>query len=78
MTITWTGKTTDGRKVYTAEGRNYKEVYEDINERYGYATVIDEDIDNQDKSEWSDEQYKDAIENSKAQCYYHDFEEDEA
>ena len=43
MTILWTGKTTDMKKVYIAEGETYKELYEEIQEKYGYDAIIDKD-----------------------------------
>ena len=70
--IKWTGKTTDGNKKYIAEGSTYEEVYDHINEKYGYGLVLDDE--EEDRTEWTEEQYKEAIEESTSECYYHKFE----
>lgn len=70
--IKWTGKTTDGNKKYTAEGSTYEEVYDHINEKYGYGLVLDDE--EEDRTDWTEEQYKEAIEESTSECYYHEFE----
>lgn len=40
--IRWIGQTTDYNKQYTAEGESYKAVYEQIQDKYGTTTIIDE------------------------------------
>lgn len=40
--IIYTGKTTDMKKIYRAEGSTYEEVYNNFVEKYGYD-VLDED-----------------------------------
>lgn len=41
--IQWTGKTTDGSRRYTSAGNTFKEIYEDIQNKYSYDAVIDAD-----------------------------------
>ncbi|TDM15688.1 hypothetical protein [Macrococcus bovicus] len=72
--IKWTGKTTDGRKAYTAEAQTYKDLYAEINDKYGYGNIIDEEYEDADRSKWTEEDYKEAIEESRSEAYYHDFE----
>ncbi|TDM12645.1 hypothetical protein [Macrococcus bovicus] len=72
--IKWTGKTTDGRKVYTAEAQTYKDLYAEINDKYGSGNIIDEEYEDADRSKWTEEDYKEAIEESRSEAYYHDFE----
>ncbi|PKE18644.1 hypothetical protein [Macrococcoides caseolyticum] len=110
MTILWTGKTTDMKKVYTAEGETYKELYEEIQDKYGNDKIIDKDafeiklleVNNEDLDQYeitsdgignwelyetfenkeglrrlSDVNYREIIENSDSQAYYHEFELEE-
>ncbi|GEM_PF-6863563 len=78
MTILWTGKTTDMKKVYTAEGETYKEVYDDIVEKYGYD-VFDEDVlaAFEGIEVKVDDDYYNLISDSKSEYYYSDFEFEE-
>ncbi|MDJ1154519.1 hypothetical protein QNJ24_00285 [Macrococcus caseolyticus] len=78
MTILWTGKTTDMKKVYTAEGETYKEVYDDIVEKYGYD-VFDEDVlaAFEGIEVKVDDDYYNLICDSKSEYYYSDFELEE-
>jgi len=69
--IKWTGKTTDGNKKYTAEGSTYEEVYNHINEKYGYGSILDDE--EEDRTDWTEEDYRDAIEESTSEAYYHEF-----
>lgn len=41
--IKWTGKTTSGVHTYKAEGKNYKELYHNIVDKYGYD-FLDADV----------------------------------
>ncbi|TDL40528.1 hypothetical protein EVU91_01165 [Macrococcoides bohemicum] len=78
MTILWTGKSTDMRTVYNAEGETYKEVYDNIVEKYGYD-VFDEDVlaafELIEVKE--DDDYYNVISDSKSEYYYSDFEFEE-
>ncbi|RAI79287.1 hypothetical protein BFS35_012060 [Macrococcoides goetzii] len=80
MTILWTGKTTDMKKVYNAEGETYKEVYENIVDKYGYD-VFDEDVMAAFEliEVKEDDDYYNLISDSKSEYYYSvfEFEEDE-
>lgn len=69
--IKWTGKTTDGNKKYTAEGSTYEEVYNHINEKYGYGSILDDEEEN--RTDWTEEDYRNAIEESTSEAYYHEF-----
>ena len=71
--IKWTGRTTDGNKKYTAEAQTYKDLYAEINGKYGYGNIIDEEYDDADRSEWTEDDYKEAIEESRSEAYYHEF-----
>ena len=43
--IEWIGRTTDGNRVFTAKGTNYKNIFEQIQEKYstGLANFFDND-----------------------------------
>ncbi|UTH13280.1 hypothetical protein [Macrococcus equipercicus] len=74
--IRWTGKTTDGRKHFSAEGKGYYNLFSNIEEKYGYGNIIDEQYENADRSNWTEDQYKEAIEESTSEAYYQTFEEE--
>ena|SRR5699024_8526064 len=106
--IYWTGRTTDKILKYTASGETYKEVYEDIQDTYGYDNIINRDalefkkleINGYDVHEFlmdydgfdfeayekaesefdndmTEHDYRDIIEESTSQAYYHEFIVDE-
>lgn len=41
MLIKWEGKNTQGNIKWTAEGSSYKELYENIQDKYGHDYIID-------------------------------------
>jgi|SRR5690625_3602791 len=60
--IAWIGKTTDKVKKYTSEGESYYELYTNIQEKYGWDEIIDQDafeqkvleVNGENVDEWAD------------------------
>lgn len=72
--IKWIGKNTQLTQQWTAEGETYQQLYYNIIDKYD-DLIIDENILNSNKENFTENDYKDCIEQSKGIAYYHYFDE---